>query len=113
MAAAAREWRRSNEEAENLVAGLDERRVHRIRYEDLCLDPEGVLREAASFVGFEPEDVTLDFRGQQKHVVGNGMRLDNTSEITLDDRWKQHLKPDELEVFDSVAGSLNRSFGYE
>ena len=37
---AAMEWRRSNEEAEAVLSGLDPARWKGVRYEDLCADPE-------------------------------------------------------------------------
>ena len=59
------------------------------------------------------ETVTLDFRSKGPHVIGNGMRMDSTSDIRLDERWRQELSQDDLRVFDSVAGPLNRQYGYE
>jgi hypothetical protein len=45
-------------------------------------------------------------------VLGNGMRLDTTSAVRLDDRWRQALDADALRAFDAVAGDLNRRLGY-
>jgi hypothetical protein len=44
--------------------------------------------------------------------VGNGMRLDTSSEIQLDERWREVLGPEELATFDQVAGDVNRRLGY-
>jgi hypothetical protein len=40
------------------------------------------------------------------------MRLDDTSEIRLDDRWRDNLTKTDLQEFDRIAGKLNRSLGY-
>jgi hypothetical protein len=40
------------------------------------------------------------------------MRLDATSEIRLDERWRDSLTADDLSEFDAVAGALNRQYGY-
>ncbi len=40
------------------------------------------------------------------------MRMDSTSTIRLDERWRSHLTPADLKAFDDVAGDLNRSYGY-
>jgi hypothetical protein len=61
----------------------------------------------------DPAQTSADFRSVEHHVLGNGMRLDPTSEIRLDQRWKSVLSPADLPVFDSVAGKLNRRYGYE
>ena len=92
MADAAREWRRSNEEAEHVLAGLDRSRWIEVRYEEVCADPKGTLRRIFDFLGLDPSRWVQGFRSVEHHVVGNGMRLDSTSEIRPDERWK--TRPD-------------------
>lgn len=108
----AHEWRRSNESADALVARLPQSQWMRVRYEDLCLQPRDTLKSLCQFLGLDPALVTLDFRSKEQHVVGNGMRLDSTSEIRLDERWRTHLSLEHLQQFDRVAGRLNRQYGY-
>lgn len=110
---AAHEWRRSNEEAEAVLRGLDRDKWIQVRYEDLCSSPDSVLRKIYDFVGAGKAERFKDFREAGNHVVGNGMRLDETSEIKLDERWKTELSQLELEKFNSVAGAMNRRLGYE
>jgi hypothetical protein len=110
--AAVREWRRSNEEAECLLARLDRSRWIEARYERLCTDPESVLKDVFGFVGLDAEQRVRDFRAIDHHVLGNGMRLDSSSEIQLDDRWRSELQPEHLACFERVAGKLNRRYGY-
>jgi hypothetical protein len=113
IAQAAREWRRSNEEAEAILAGLDRTRWRETRYESLCRDPETSLRELFAFIGVKPINTAECFRDRELHVLGNGMRLDATSEIRIDERWKTILTPHELNVFEAEAGDLNRRYGYQ
>jgi hypothetical protein len=110
---AAYRWRRSNQEAEALVRQLDRSRWLEVRYEQLCSQPRPTLRRIAAFLGVDPAAATLDYRAATPHVVGNGMRMDPTAEIRLDDRWRSVLTADDLNVFDRVAGDLNRRYGYE
>lgn len=112
MLEAANEWKRSNEAADCLTAGLPRSQWTEVRYEELCADPTGTLRRLSTFLGLDPDLVNVNFRSRQQHIIGNGMRLDSTSEIRLDERWKQHLTADDLRVFDEVAGDLNRKYGY-
>jgi hypothetical protein len=112
MLAAAREWRRSNEEAEAILAGLPSSRALVIRYEDLCRDPSAVLDRVAAHLGLPALGDRWKLRGFEHHVVGNGMRLDTTTEVRLDERWRETLGPDDLAAFDSVAGAMNRRLGY-
>jgi len=112
MRQAAREWRRSNEEAECLLARLDRSRWTEVRYEDLCADVEGTLRRLFGFVGVEAPASGARLRGFDHHVIGNGMRLDTTTEVRLDERWREALTPDDLAEFEREAGALNRRLGY-
>jgi Sulfotransferase family len=109
MAGAAREWRRSNEEAEAVLSGLDRSRWTQARYEDLCANPKETLSRLFSFLGVA--DLEIDTK-QERHVVGNGMRLDWQGDIRLDESWRKELGPEQLRDFDAQAGELNRRYGY-
>jgi sulfotransferase family protein len=112
MAAAAREWRRSNEEADAVLDGLDRSRWIELRYEELCLDTDRALERLFAFAGVDPTCPRPLLRAAEHHVLGNGMRLDGTSRVRLDERWRDVLTADQRAVFDRVAGAMNRRFGY-
>jgi hypothetical protein len=110
-AAAAREWRRSTEEAETLLAGLPKDRFTESRYEELCAEPTATLRRLFAFVGVDADRPTA-MTSTERHVLGNGMRFDRESEVRLDERWRQALTTEDLRLFDEVAGPLLRRLGY-
>ncbi|MGB2988192.1 MAG: sulfotransferase [Phycisphaerae bacterium] len=112
VAAAAHEWRRSNEEAECILNHLDKSQWTEVRYEDLCTDPDQTLESLFRFLGLDPQQRFHSFRSRARHVVGNGMRLDSTTDIQLDDRWRSALTMSDLRDFDVVAGEMNRRYGY-
>jgi hypothetical protein len=112
MTEAAREWKRSNEAADCLVARLPRSQWINVRYEDLCAAPLPTLQKLCQFLDLDPGRINLDFRSRQQHVIGNGMRFDSSSEIRLDERWRTNLSPEDLDVFNQIAGDLNRSYGY-
>lgn len=112
MTEAANEWKRSNESSDALVATLPRNQWIEVRYEELCADPAATLKRLANFLDLDPTLTLLDFRSKTQHVIGNGMRMDTTSEIRLDERWKEVLSSEDLEAFDAVAGELNRRYGY-
>lgn len=109
---AAREWRRSNEEAEALLKGVDRSRWIEVRYEELCQAPEDTLKRIFAFLAVKQDAVNLNFRSTEHHIIGNGMRLDDSNRIQLDERWRCHLSKVQISVFDRVAGSKNRVLGY-
>lgn len=112
MARAAYEWRRNNEEAEHVLRGLDKSRWIEVRYEELCKETEKTLGRLFEFLGLDPGKRTQDFRSAENHVVGNGMRLDTTSEIRLDERWRSVLSEEELRSFACEVGKMNEHYGY-
>lgn len=112
LAEAAYEWRRSNEEAEAILANLDRSQWMEVRYEHLCRQPKAVMNRIFEFIGLEKVDVVDRFRCGSRHVLGNGMRLDKVLEIQLDQRWKREMSEAQLLEFDAVAGAMNRQYGY-
>jgi len=113
MAQAAYQWRRCNEEAENILCCLDRSRWIEVRYEQICTDPDATLKRIWLFLDVNSSLAVKDFRSIEQHVVGNGMRLDTTSEIRLDERWREVLSERDLRIFHDVAGEMNRQYGYE
>jgi hypothetical protein len=112
MPEAAHQWRRSNEEAENVLAALPDSRWINVKYEDVCLDTDATLRRLYEFVGVDPDRGNVQLRSFDHHVIGNGMRLDSTTEVRLDERWRTVLPPGDLAAFEAEAGALNRRLGY-
>lgn len=112
MELAAREWRRSNEEADAVLRGLDKSQYTKSQYEALCQEPDNSLKQLFTFIGVDPGKRFTDFRSFTHHIIGNGMRLDSTNEIKLDERWRSYLTPDQLNNFEMVAGNINRRLGY-
>lgn len=113
MVEAAREWRRSNEEAETILKQLPAENSITVRYEDICNSTVSELNRIYQFLGVEKIQEVPNYRLNNKHLIGNGMRLDTDSEIKLDERWRSQLTKQQLEEFDAIAGDLNRHYGYE
>ena len=113
MDEAAREWRRSNEEAEALLQQLPGVRVIQVHYEELCTNPVDTVNLIFNQLGLNTIDSLANFRSLPHHVIGNGMRLDNYNRVVLDDRWRNALVTTELSTFTRVAGDLNSRYGYQ
>ena len=113
MPAAAQEWRRSNEEAEQILRTIPARDQICVTYEQVCTDTHETLSSIFRFLGLPESTDHEKFRDVRHHIVGNGMRLDSGSEVRLDERWRHVLGAEELAEFDRVAGDLNRSYGYQ
>ncbi len=114
MAAAAHQWRRSNEEAEQALRRVAPDQWVQVRYETLCVDPESTLRRLMEFLGLDAARAApvKRLRSTAHHVVGNGMRLDGRIDVALDERWRDALTTDERVAFGAKAGCMNRRYGY-
>ena len=109
---AAREWRKTHEECERLRRRLPSDAWLRVRYEDLCREPDRVLAGVLHLIGEPPTKILSDFRSIEHHILGNVMRLRSDRKIELSERWRSALGSQELAAFDRVAGDLNRHYGY-
>jgi len=108
----AEEWVRCNQETEAVLATMPKENWMQVHYEDICNDTEKTLDKLFEFIGVDPSLKRLDFKTVEHHVVGNGMRLDDSEEIKLDDRWKQLLDKNELAIYHQVTGDYHQSLGY-
>ncbi|MBW7992597.1 MAG: sulfotransferase [Planctomycetes bacterium] len=113
MKTAATEWRRCNEEAENILHGLDKSQWIEVSYEELCKDTENTLVRLFDFIGLDPSKRAQDFRSVENHILGNEMRMNTTSEIRLDEKWRSILTEEQLSIFDREVGEMNRRYGYK
>jgi hypothetical protein len=77
---------RTNREIYDLV----KHRPHSlVRYEELVRSPEQVLGALMQQLGLSFDPRQLDWASQVRHNVGgNGMRRTNSSELKLDDKWR-------------------------
>jgi hypothetical protein len=109
---AANEWIRCNQETESVLATMPKENWIQVHYEDICNNTEQTLNNIFEFIGVDPNKKRLDFKTVEHHVVGNGMRLDDSEVIKLDERWKSELDEDELNYFYQIAGEYHKKMGY-
>ena len=64
-----------------------------IGYEELTKRPAKVISKMVNYLGVEyiPEQVSDWATGVRHNLGGNRMRWGQSSEIRVDDKWKQHL----------------------
>ncbi len=113
LSAGVRDWNRNASHVERLFARLGPDRCMRIRYEDLCADVTGTLAKLARFVGLEPMAGPVVFRETEHHVIGNRMRLQSSSEVKLDEAWRERLSPDQIAEIVRRTRTYRAKYGYE
>ncbi len=107
-----RYWNRMVGHASRLAAQLPPERFLRVRYEDLCSRTDTELARIARFAGLAPRPGPVDFRATEHHVLGNRMRIAGSSEVTLDERWRERLTDAELHAIQRRTGRRRRLCGY-
>ena len=108
---AAIEWLRTDRECLRVAARVARQNVLTIKYEDVCQEPQRVLDEIFSFAGLA-RNASPNGAATLEHVLGNSMRLNGSKSILLDQKWRTDLLPQDLEIFEAIAGDYNRSRGY-
>lgn len=117
MSAAAWRWVKANVKLEASLRSIPGERRRLVRYEDVCLDPQGELGRLWEWIGVECKTETIfeQLGGQKKNhqIPGNPALLEGISTITPDQRWKRELNKKDLRTFEWIAGALNRKYGYK
>lgn len=106
------EWRHICNEIDNVLVLVKPSNVCKIHYEDICNNVDSSLNQLCSFIGCEPFENSQVLDKTNRHILGNSMRLKSTTEITLDERWRNNMIGENLEYFESEVGDLNRKLGY-
>lgn len=106
------EWHRTHREIDRLAERIGRDNSHRLRYEDLCAAPAESMERIYRFAGLPPVNWTANYRSTAHHILGNSMRLRDTTALRLDEKWRTMLSQADLATFERNAGQLNRSYGY-
>lgn len=112
MQDSATEWLRTQLECERLLAQLPSNRRLVVKYEQLCQDPSGTVNDIFGFLEIDARPLVQSFRTANQHIVGNAMRLESSSEIRLDEKWRDTLTLEDLNTFNRIAGAMNHRLGY-
>jgi hypothetical protein len=110
---AVREWEHSVCELQRMRKRLDSPRTFDLKYEDLCSKPAECMHRIWDWLNIKPLEIQeTHFKNGEFHILGNAMRLNQMSEIRLDEKWKQSLSDKDLRIFETRVGALNRQLGY-
>lgn len=100
---AAEQWLRSNELMLEDLPFL--RRVHTVRYEELCDRPDDVVAQTLAFLGLDPGGFTVSHRTWTVHARSGPIR-------NMNDESLARLTSEDRHAIEDVAGRLLRRFGY-
>jgi hypothetical protein len=110
--AAVDRWRKTATEIERCYAALPAAEKLDLRYEDMCSDPGKAINQILGFLDLRPITLQNEIASSSHHVLGNSMRLGSTSDIRLDESWKDKIDESQRILFEQLAGGQNRQLGY-
>lgn len=113
MDVAAKAWKKKQIECDRTAEYFNRNNLIIINYEEMCNQPQKTINDICIKFGIEPFNDVIDFGASEQHILGNAMRLNNSSEIRLDEKWRKELNAEELNTFNEIAGSINRQYGYK
>jgi hypothetical protein len=86
-----------------------------VRYEDLVNEPEAILRKVCAFIGEDFDPALLRYHEQERDATNFITNVAATKPLktTAVGRWRTDLKPDELQLFQTLAGARQVELGYD
>lgn len=111
----ARKWRVANRNVELALKTVPSKQVYRLRYEDLCENTETELQKICQLIDLQYDSDMIELKQREYHEIpGNPMLFRKTeTEIVKDERWKNELTTEEIDLFREVAQEYNVKYGYE
>jgi hypothetical protein len=114
---AAYTWHRANDFVQPFREKLSPSTWHDVKYEELCREPEKVLRSVCDFLGEEYSSQMLDFyktpigvkRGKQRDHAPLGHAVSDKY-VGI---YRKYLSRYEQGVYASVAGKTHKEYGYD
>ena len=112
----AQKWVQYLQTVETLKSTLDDDSFLELRYEELLLKLEPVVRTICRFLGEEFTPNLLTF-----HTLGTAYPTDKQNQQNLSkppltsniQKWRTEMSARELRIFEAVAGSTLEHYGYE
>lgn len=136
-------WVKITEKMEHFFLNFPSNRGIRISYESLATQPERTVSSLCNFLGIPYEPQMLQYWRHDHHVVHGNSRTRSLIEkyqqymasnpaesdsganngpefhqslglgTQLDLKWKRELSDKNLEIFERIAGNLNRHYAYD
>jgi hypothetical protein len=111
-------WRRFVTRGRRDGHRLGPARYREVRYEDLVRDPEPVLRSLCSFVDLPFDGAMMRYFERADDVMEGIDHRSQHGSVYLPPTqglrdWRRDMAPDEVELFESIAGRLLAELGYE
>lgn len=85
----------------------------KLRYEDLCSNPELALQNLFDFLEM-PSNYSLEFREKKQHIMGNySMRLGTDNKIEERNDWKSRLNKSDIELIEKMTDEYSDLYSFQ
>ena len=109
METAAKIWVMENRKIQMTLKRMKNAQVHILDYEQLCRNPEGEIGLILKFLGLSSLNDKQTSTAIRHAIGGNPSRF-NSLKIKLDEAWKTSLTSEQLQTYDTIAGTFERRF---
>ena len=107
-------WTKKLRQMEAMSSLVPDAMVLRVKYEDLCQDPDRTMRRLCEFVGVEYDAAILDRKLDGLHHIGGSPSKfsEDHRAIRLDTRYQTAFSDDELGAMRKIVGPEAEKWGY-
>jgi len=84
-----------------------------VRYEDLCKDPNEMMKSIFRFIEVTDFAIPDDYKSVAHHIFGNRMKRSAVSSISFDEKWKKELSKEEQELALREGGEIATFLQYK
>lgn len=112
---AAIRWSRYVDEIEKFKQAADPKQFLEIRYEDLIGDPEMMLRQVCDFIDESFDPAMLNHHQQKDNYMTDKRNQVNLKRPVMRSnagKWQTQMSPKAQTVFEAVAGTQLKRYGY-
>lgn len=113
----AKQWKEEQEASLKLAAEIGDKRVLRVRYEDLLAHPVKELKKICGFIGAEYNPAAMDYyHSEESHKTAHsGVMWENVEKPVIRNnynKFRKELSPADIHIFEQVAGDTLEKLGY-
>ena len=114
MEKCAKIWKREYYKHKITQLTIAKKSILLIHYENLCRNPKQEIQKICQFLNIKYEEGVLNFRTSEIHGIGGNTMRFRTQEdqIVLDEKWKDQISKEDLQIFQQIAGKINSKYGY-
>jgi hypothetical protein len=114
----AKQWLEDQELSNYYTRKFGATRAIRVKYEDLLHQPQQEIQRICRFIGLEYSNNILKFYESKdsKITAESGQMWHNLSKPLMKNnfnKYKKELQPEDIDIFEKVAGKLLTEYGYE